>query len=67
MEVGMAVQVQVTWKVVGDDELAFTSAFGHLDEAEIDAENETVTAAPIDRVLTPESSAVASGLTLQIA
>jgi hypothetical protein len=66
MEVGMAVQVQVTWRVVGDDELEITSAFGQLVTIEGEGEEEA-SAVPIDRVLTPESSTVASGLALQIA
>ena len=51
----MAVQVQVTWTVVGDDELEVTTKFGHLDPMEDDdAEMEPVAA--VEQVLEPESS-----------
>lgn len=61
----MAVQVQVTWKLVGDDELELTSEFGHVDP--IATEVETDTSAPVERVLESESSALASGLAVQVA
>lgn len=63
----MAVQVQVTWKVVGDDELEVTSEFGHLDPIEDDAADETQPVAYLEQVLEPESSLLASGLALQLA
>jgi hypothetical protein len=67
MEVRMAVQVQVTWRVVGGDELEVTSEFGHLDPNEDDTEDETLPFASFEQVLEPESSTLASGLALQLA
>lgn len=65
MEVPMGVQVQVTWTVIGEDELEITSEFGHLGPIEDESEMETI--APVERVLEPESSTLASGLALQLA
>jgi hypothetical protein len=65
MEERMAVQVHVTWKVVGDDELEITSEYGHLDPTESGDKIETVL--PVEWVLEPESSTLASGLALQFA
>ncbi len=60
----MAVHVQVTWTVVGDDELEITSEFGHLDPAVGQVEDEAVTS--FDQVLEPQSSLLASGLALEL-
>jgi hypothetical protein len=60
----MAVQVQVTWTVVGDDELEITSEFGHLDPVDGHVEDEAVPS--FDQVLEPESSLLASGLALEL-
>jgi hypothetical protein len=62
----MAVQVQVTWTFVGDDELELTSGFGHVDPVE-QGDDEMEVVAPAERVLEPESSTLASGLALQLA
>lgn len=66
----MAVQVQVTWTVLGDHELEITSEFGHLDaepDSDLEEDSPIEHVAPIEHVLEPGSSILASGLALQLA
>jgi hypothetical protein len=61
----MAVQVQVTWTFVGDDELELTSGFGHTEPVAHDEDSDVIV--PAERVLESESSTLATGLALQLA